>query len=167
MWVYPRDEEPTNENLIPFSSDHYVQWGIIFQPRNEFRTRHGDVEVNSIGGVTITRNGVEFYTVCGGIEYGIAEARHLIHKIQEHPLDLNFIDFDKNMIGRKVWWRSQPGIITKYIHRQACVIIEPDEIDRFEIPAEFNNDSDCMIFNDDEKDIKADIFDAHIWWFRE
>ena len=67
------------------------------------------------------------------------------------------------MIGRKVWWRSEPAIISSWIDGQACVILEPDGIDNFTKPAEFVDDG-CM--DDGERDIKADIFDKHIWWFR-
>lgn len=68
------------------------------------------------------------------------------------------------MIGRKVWWRSEPAVITHWIEGQACVILEPDGIDKFAVPAEFVHDE---IMNDRERDIKAEIFDDHIWWFRE
>ena len=44
------------------------------------------------------------------------------------------------------------------------MILEPDGIDNFTKPAEFVDD-DCM--DDGERDIKTDIFDEHIWWFRE
>ena len=78
----------------------------------------------------------------------------------------DLIDYDKKMIGRKVWWRSQPAIITKWIKGQACVILEPDGIDSFKTPAEYENDD---MFGDDEdkKSIKTEVFDKHIYWFRE
>ena len=34
LWAYPRDEEPTYENLIEFNCDNPVSWGIEYKPRN-------------------------------------------------------------------------------------------------------------------------------------
>ena len=167
VWAYPRDEKPCYNNLIPFYSKEPVKWGIIYNPMNSYKTRHGDGEIDTIGGVTITRNGVPFYTVGGGLNYGIDKARVLITQIHEHPIDLNMIDFDKKVVGRKVWYRSEPGIITRYINRQACVIIEPDGMKEFSIPAEYDNDEDRCIFDEDRDYIKDEIFSNHICWFRD
>ena len=87
----------------------------------------------------------------------------MINDFLDHPMNLNEIDFDKNVIGRKVWWRSEPAVVTSYISGQACVILEPDGIPRFTTPAEFAGE-ECECYVDD--DAKADILDKHIWWFR-
>jgi hypothetical protein len=55
-------------------------------------------------------------------------------------------------------------VITHYCKGQAAVIIEPDGIERFTKPREYAEDDFPIA---EEKDIKADIFDKHIWWFRE
>ena len=49
---------------------------------------------------------------------------------------------------------------------QACVILEPDGIDKFRVPPEF---VDLDEPNDLEvtKEVKTDIFDKHICWFRD
>lgn len=161
LWAYPRDEEPTYENLIKFDSEP-VLWGINFNPHHYMKTKWDETEIRYSGSVTITRNGEDFYTLGGGVNYGIDKARVLISEINEHPLWLNEIDYDKKMIGRKVWWRSQPAIITRWIKGQACVILEPDGIERFKKPAEYKNDD----MFDDEEYIKTSIFDKHICWFR-
>ena len=83
----------------------------------------------------------------------------------DHPLALNTIDFDKKMIGRKIWWRSEPGIITRWIDGQACVIIEPDGIEKFTTPAEFFKEDGDEYYEDNY--VKTNIFDKHIWWFRD
>ena len=31
-WAYPRDEEPSYENLVEFEADDPVCWGITYQP---------------------------------------------------------------------------------------------------------------------------------------
>ena len=128
---------------------------------NYTRTKWDEIECVTSGGAMITRNGKDFYFCRGGID----EAKWLVKRLDEHPLELNEYGFAEKMIGKKVWWRSEPAIITSWIgNGQACVILEPDGIDNFTKPAEFVDD-DCM--DDGERDIKADIFDEHIWWFRE
>ena len=166
LWAYPRDEQPTYENLVEYGSANPVNWGIKFEPHHYMKTKWGETDISYSGSVTITRNGEDFYTLGGGINYGIDKARVLISELQEHALDFDLIDYDKKMIGRKVWYRSQPAIITRWIKGQACVILEPDGIDSFKTPAEFENDD---MFGDDEnkKSIKTEVFNKSIYWFRE
>lgn len=158
LWAYPRDEKPSCENLVQFDGEP-VCWGINYAPYNHARYRHGEFETRTIGNVFITRNGEKFCDVRGGIE----RARCMINDFLEHPMNLNEIDFDKNVIGRKVWWRSEPAVVANYISRQACVMLEPDGISRFTTPAEFA-DEGCDYYC--ESDVKANILDKHIWWFR-
>lgn len=167
LWAYPRDKEPTYETLIEFGCDNPISWGIRYEPKNYSKCKWDECEARSGGVVMITRNGKDFCNVFGkGINYGIDKARVMISEFQEHPLDLNMIDFDKKMIGRKVWWRSEPAIVESYISGQACVILEPDGIEAFSVPAEFRNEEDADCFYEDG-DVKADILDKHIWWFRD
>lgn len=164
-WAYPRDQQPCYENLIEFSCDDPVAWGIKYEPRNYTRCKWGECEAHSGGKVAITRNGEEFYTVMGGgINYGIDKARVLISDIREHPLELESIDYDKKAVGRKVWFRSQPAIITRFIKGRACVMLEPDGIDNFSVPPEFEGDD---MFSYEDEDVKEDIFSKSIWWFRD
>lgn len=159
LWAYPRDEKPNYENLVQFEGEP-VCWGINYAPYNYARCRHDEFEATTIGNVFITRNGEKFCDVRGGIE----RAKCMINDFNEHPINLNEIDFDKKVIGRKVWWRSEPAVVSNYISKQACVILEPDGIKQFTTPAEFA-DEGCNYYCDG--DVKADILDKHIWWFRE
>jgi hypothetical protein len=161
LWMYPRYEEPTYENLVEYDGVGCgVCWGIKYEPHNYIRCKWGELECFTSGGATITRNGKDFYFCRGGID----EAREKIRKLEDHPLDLNMIDYEKNMIGRKVWWRSEPAVVTHYCDGQACVILEPDGIDKFTIPAEFADEGNDYY---EDGNVKAEIFSEHIWWFRE
>lgn len=165
LWAYPRDEEPTYENLIEFDCDNPVSWGIRYTPKNVIKCKWDECESYSVGSVVITRNGEDFYNVRGGINYGIDKARVIISEFKEHPIDCQMIDFDKKVIGRKVWWRSEPAIVTHWCKGQACVILEPDGIDKFTTPAEFYEEDGEDHYEDGT--VKTDILDDHIWWFRE
>jgi hypothetical protein len=160
LWMYPRHEEPTYENLIEFHCHgNGVQWGINFEPHNYIRSKWGETECFTSNRVIITRNGRKFCSCCS-----IDEAKVKIEELKEHPLDLDFFNYSEKMMGRKVWWRSDPAIITHYINGQACIILKPDGIDKFTVPAEFTNESDIYY---EEGDVKVSIFSEHIWWFRD
>lgn len=162
LWMYPRDEALTYENLIQYNCDDCgVCWGIKYEPHNYITHKWDESESHTYGGATITRNGEDFYFCRRGID----EARVLINRFKEHPLSLNSIGWKEKAIGRKVWWRSEPAIITSFIDGQACVILEPDGIEKFTTPAEFFDPDGLDYYADG--DVKAEIFNAHIWWFRE
>lgn len=157
LWCYPRNEIPCYENLVEYDGNGGADWGLIMKTHNCIKTKWDERELRSTKTVMITRNGEDFY-----LTHGIHHALDLINRINDHPIELNAYGFEKKMIGKKVWWRSQPGVITQWIgNGQACVIIKPDGIEKFETPAEFEND-----YYDEDEDIKTSIFDEHIWWFR-
>lgn len=164
LWAYPRDKVPIYDTLIEFACDSPVAWGICYEPRNRTKTKWDETEAWSVGGVFITRNGKIFCHVGGGLNYGIDKARTMIAEFNEHPLELNTIDFDKKAIGRKVWWRSEPAIIEQYVNEQACVILKPDGIDSFTVPSEFAEEGPDYY---EDGFVKTDILDNHIWWFRD
>lgn len=156
FWMYPLGEKPCFENIVEYNGENGgACFGYRYEPHHYIRTKWDEPECFVTGGVMITRNGEDFY-FCGG---GITEALWRIKRIKEHPISFHERNFEKELIGRKIWWKSQPGIITSYIKGQACVIIEPDGMQMFEAPPEYE-------FGDDEKYIKTSVFDEHIWWFR-
>ena len=166
LWCWPRSEKPTYENLLEYDLSSPVAWGLEYKNGRHIRTKWGESEMCSSGCTTITRNGEDFYDVRGGIGYSVPKAMALIHDIQDHPLEFNAIDYDKIMIGRKIWYRGQPAIITHYCKGQCCAIIEPDGMERFKRPPEYENDD---LFGDwyDEKGLKIDcLSDGVINWFR-
>lgn len=166
LWAFPRNEAPTVENLIEFDCDNPVSWSISYESKNIIRCKWNETESYSIGVITIYRNGKEFYSFRGSIGNGIDKGRCMIEEYKEHPLNLQKIDFDKKMIGRKVWWRSEPAKIESFVEGQASVILVPDGIKEFKVPEEFK--SDDMFDNEEDKEfIKTSILDEHIWWFRD
>lgn len=161
LWMYPRNEDPTYENLIEFQCEgNGVCWGLKYDPHNYVRSKWDEDECYTSGGVTITRNGKDFYFCRSGIDL----ARHLINILNEHPLELNEYGWKERVIGRKVWWRSEPAVITYFCDGQACVILKPDGVDKFTTPAEFADEGDDYYC---DGDVKVEIFSEHIWWFRD
>lgn len=164
LWAYPRGEEPTSSNVIEFSDICPVKWGYRYEPSNKMLFKYNEKRLESDDKITITRNDKDFCEVQGEMSYSLPKVLTMIGEFIEHPLNLNSIDYDKRMIGTKVWWRGQPGIVSKYINGSALVVIEPDNCN-FEIPKEFQNDQNMSEYYA-ERSIVTSMLDKHIWWFR-
>jgi hypothetical protein len=161
IWGYPRDEEPSYDNLIELQIGSPVNWGIRYEPHHTLKTKWDRTRADTSNQVIITRNGKDFYNC-----FSIAKAQAILETIDDHPMNLDEIDFDKKVVGRKIWWRSEPAIITKFNWGICTVSIKPDGIEHFSIPAEHRKD-EIPYYEDGESSIHTSIFDNHIWWFRD
>jgi len=163
LWAYPRDQQMSVRNLVEFNGEP-ICWGVEAKEVNSIIHKWDESEARMGIFVSITRNGEKFFTFRGcEIGYALARARVYISEFEEHPLNLFEIGYDQKAVGRKVWWRDQPAIVSRFIHGQACVMLKPDGFPIFNRP---NCHKDSQMFYDQE-DIKADILDKHIWWFRD
>ena len=160
FWAYPLGEEPSYENLIEFNGVPGATWGIEYESTNYIKSKWDETEILKGRKLIITRNGESFYDEYLTFHQAIAYVKDGL--LDMHPLELNSRDYDKKAIGRKVWWRSEPGIITWC--RNGRVGISPDGIEKFSVPKEFEGDS---YYEDHEPEVVTSIFDNHIWWFRD
>lgn len=166
LWCYPRHEKPTFENLIEYNMKSPVCWGLQYDEIPHVRCKWGESEVEAGCRTVITRNDVPFYVVFGHRNYSIPKALTLIPALEEHALDFCTIDFDKKMIGRKVWYEGQPGVITSFIWGQCCVTIAPQGFDKWKKPKEFIKNDENEYY--DDKELKIDCLESNrVWWFRE
>lgn len=162
-YIFPRGYFPSIDMLelldLPFGISP-VCYDIRTNTHFSFTDHSGYLKRCSIG---IYRNNELFMELHGNPAYNIDKARTIIEELGSHPCDFTTIDYDKKIIGRKVWIYDQPGVITGYIKGQAAVIIAPDGIDSFEKPHWMQDEDEDLYM---EEDIKTDIFDKNIWWFR-
>lgn len=164
LWAYPRNETPSHRNLLPFNSslDHGVSWGISTNPLNIIKDGYDVSEISSYRNITITRNG-EVFCTCASV----AEAFYKIDLIKGHPLDLFQYEYEKNIIKRKIFWKDDPAVITRYVKGEAEIQLKCDGVDRFTYPAKYNDDPIYRERYDEFPDIIiTDIFDTNITWFR-
>ena len=162
FWAYPLDEELTINNLEEFDGVPGARWGIEYYPTNYFRNKWDENSIERGRYLVITRNEEVFYD--GFMTIHEALSLVLDGRLDEHPLELNERDFDKKMIGRKVWFDHQPAIIERYIKGQACVILVPDNKEAFDRPGDYENDG---WWEESKSDIKCDIFSTSSNWFRD
>lgn len=124
-YVRRRNEPLSRHNIMTWDiTDDFVNWGIVYSPRHilDYSDTSGSV-VRHISDYIITRNGKKFCDDC----YSISEAEYKITKFKSHPLGLNLIDFDREMIGRKISWMGQPATIESFVNGRAFVTIIPDD----------------------------------------
>lgn len=92
----------------------------------------------------------------------LLEARNLIVKIHGHPIQIWKKEERDKLVGRKVWWREEPAIITMFLD-DACVVMEPDGIEKFK-PTAYRDEIDD---EEDQFRVKNTIHSPHIWWYRD
>jgi hypothetical protein len=161
------DEGPTPNNLLEYSG-RAVNWSISFEETNYLRKG----EMREGGRCTIWRNGKKFYEVGGReMNYALASAQQIVMRLQEHPINFWSRKWKDELIGRKIWYNSDPCIVRDIIEDQGCIMIEPDKSAiKFFRPSPWQIDADDPIdplnFYNGGEDIKAEYLDPHINWFR-
>lgn len=170
LWCCPAGEKLTYENAIEYDGES-ARYSITATPVNYIKTKWDETSMERSVHVIIMRNDEVFYTFgCRDMSYGLAKAQVLITQIEEHPINFNDRNYvERDIIGRKIWWRNQPAIIESWIEGQACIIVKPDFDDgatRFKTPKYFENEDG--MFDEDEETVKLDVLlDKEIWWFRD
>lgn len=70
------------------------------------------------------------------------------------------------LIGRKIFYREQPGIITRFIEEQGCIMIQADPGPWLPAPWQISSDIGLEDY-DMSEEIKDQILSPHIWWHRD
>lgn len=158
------DEGPTRDNLIDFNGSA-PSWSVAFEETNYFRKG----EIREGGKCTIFRNGAKFYEVGGReMNYGLSRAQSILMQLQEHPLNFFSRDWKKELIGRKVWYQTDPAIVESIIEDQGCVILKPDEdcVPIFQPSPWQVEDDGTMMFDDENTSAKCEYLYEKVGWFR-
>lgn len=178
---YHEDEIPKDEliHLPDTIVQNPVQYGIIYNPYNieidiskvdpkneikEFIFDFSPFKNNQ--SICITRNGIPFYTLSPSVDHNtdmyqsVLRALQLIEMIKRHPLNFNHINYNINMIGRRVWYHSQPAIITKWIKKRGIAVLEPDE------GMGYHNLTN-PITNEELPSINVEFHDPYVYWHRD
>ena len=165
LYCWPRGEAPTIENITPYDGDGGANWGLEYKECQSYHNHMGDTCIDTNHCTVITRNGKDFYTVNGKLEYSMPKAITILHKIAACPIDFNAIDYEhEELLGKKILYKNYPGVITLWCKGQGCIIVEYDGDPKYKEDA-------LRLWNDgldDEDFIKLDIigYDHYdIDWF--
>lgn len=79
---------------------------------------------------------------------------------------LKLMDFDWHQfeVGKKVWFERTPAIIEMVLEDQGCVILKTEDGSQF--PDAVWQDSSMGEMGKRDHSIKVDIFDPHVYWYR-
>ena len=175
FWCCPIGEKPCYDNLIEFDGNAPT-WGVEYKQSNHTKCKWNETSVRKSGSCTITRNGKPFHEFgARDMDYGLAKAQVMLVEIHEHIIPFHFRNWEKDIVGTKVYFREQPAIIESLLNwggDEICVMIVPDKehIDCFKKPSYLlNEDNDGYDeYEHEYKDrVKDDIFSRSISWFRE
>lgn len=162
-WCCNRNQKPTFDTLMEFSGN-ICNWGISVKEKNSHRYKWEEHEIDYYIKVEITRNNKVFYSFnVNDFDYGYSKARVILTSIHEHPICFNEIDFQNQIIGRKIMWDKMPCIIDSYTIGSDGIIITPD-LNLISMN-DWNNNLDDYF--KDEGFVKEDLFSYSINWFRD
>lgn len=155
LYCWPRGEEPTYENISEYNMPRSgpVNWGIKYS--DDYAFHKG--EVRAIGKITITRNGIDFYTFIGSMDIGIDKARCIISRLQEDAIFWDGINYEQEILNHSCYFKGYKAKIIRWIIGQGCVIIEPDEED----PVRAEEAKKVWIEHGEDGNIKCNIIDPY------
>ena len=130
-YCYPLGTVPTYDNIIPFDSRwDAVAWSWTIKQRKATKEKWGDTRTYSSWEATLFRNGQEFHTICAHDKtYVQAKIEIALIEFGEHPIAFHFRDWDKNEIGRKIWYYDSPCVIERISGATFFIVGENGKID--------------------------------------
>ena len=145
-------------------SGNVCNWGISIDESNYYKYKYDEKEILRSIKVKIMRNGKEFYSfVVNDFDYGLVKARKLLFEIQEHPISFSSINYENEIIGRKIYFDKMPCIIGSYTVGNDRVIIKPD-LSCMKMEGWHKN---LDGYFEGEESIPEDLFASSINWFRD
>ncbi|ARF70665.1 hypothetical protein B7C51_24640 (plasmid) [Paenibacillus larvae subsp. pulvifaciens] len=140
--------------------------GIVIDETNYIKTKWDETEVGETCNCYITRNGEKFFNVLGNtLDYCLNEARSIIYKLEGFPINFFSMDFLNEIENRKIFWKEQPAIITKYLDG-GNVLIKSENPNGFNPPCYLDKE-DLEQYEEDRYEVVDFIFSNSIWWFRD
>ena len=97
------------------------------------------------------------------VQAALLEAHSLIGKLLEHSSSWLVKLERERLVGRPVYYREVPAVITRIILDQGCVIIRTADGQPFPPPVYRDTDED----DEREVEVKTEVLDPNIWWHRD
>lgn len=143
---------------------HRVELDVQIETRNYLKESHlsGD-EVRKGGSGKIIADGEVVYEFfLRDAQWGLIKAHQLIGELSEHSSSWLMKAEREKLVGRKVFYREVPAIITRLIADQGCVIVSTEDGRPFPAPVWSEADDD----GEREPEVKVEVIDPNIWWHR-
>jgi hypothetical protein len=144
---------------------HRVEIDVLIETRNYLKQSHysGD-EVRKGGSCKILADGeVVFEFFLRDVQWALLRAHHLIGELSEHSSMWMNKEAREKLIGRKVFYRERPAVITRLVTEQGCVVLETEDGKPFPPPVWHDAEDGG---DDVEPSLKTEVTDPNIWWHR-
>lgn len=166
-YACPRGEKPTAENLVLFRANSTCRWGFVVTEESYLKHKWGETYIDDHVVATILRNDRPFKTIrCNDMGYATSCALKFITDVQEGGLDVNYINWDKSILGSKIYYGNTPAIIRRVDTNDFRIYIEPANEERcFPKPAFYFNDyTDAEWEREYGRGMYVDADSAEIHW---
>ncbi|MEW6126705.1 MAG: hypothetical protein AB1757_06680 [Acidobacteriota bacterium] len=143
---------------IPFNG-HRILWSFSYEPYTYLKESELSGEEWRKGGtIHYFRNGEQvFEEFCREPDYASRRILTTLPKLME-------FDWNKLVKGTKIYWRETPALIDYVMLDQGAFTVVVDGADRFPDHVWAKEDWEKL---EDPTRVKIDIFDPHIWWWRD
>jgi hypothetical protein len=165
---YARD--PYDGEICDFNG-HRVLYDIKVESKNYIKHSYGTSEIRKSVYTSIIADGEQIYEFNhrDPLE-ALLRARELLLQLMEHPSEVVTKDGRARLVGRKIYYREIPAVITRVILDQGEIIVEPKQGFTFPPPVyayEYEDEHDFDEDDEEDLSVKVDILTPNIWWFRE
>lgn len=143
-------------------SGHRIQVGVVLNEHNYLKESElsGD-EIRKGGSGQILADGVVVYDFFfREIGRALLRANTLIGELMDHPSGWMIKKEREALVGRKLWYRDHPAVVRSLIVDQGCLMLGTENGEIFPRPA-WRDGGD-----DPESEVKVEVTDPHIWWWR-
>ena len=164
------------EEAIAWHRRDWNMWGVETFATAYTKHKHDETSWRASSGAYLTRNGVRFLRVYhGDVAMACALALSKLDAAAEHPLSPMQFDWQKEAIGRKVWYHGEPAVIDRFsdYDGDTRVFVKPDAFDRFRPPPGWQQSGDehepCTpeTWNDDYAEgLYVDFLSPDVDWSR-
>lgn len=164
-------EDQITKNLVYASRNEMgIRWKIDIAEDLYTKNKWDETSLRKNTVISIYRNDKLFYEdYFRDLDYCLHRAYLLIKEFEECPINVGEIDFDKKIVGRKIWYQDKPAIIDHFVWGNASVWVVPDKnyIEKFPMPNTWK-DEDWLrdSWPEYEKGLIVGINSPHIDWFR-
>ena len=131
-------EDKITDNLIRVSRDDIgVRWGFRIKENSYIKCKWDDELFRTNVPYVITRNDEDF--IEGGsnsLENAYIRVMSTINDLKDAPMPVSTgeIDWDKNLIGAKVWFDDQPAIVQSVYKSEVWLVPDNEYIEKFKTP---------------------------------
>lgn len=173
QWVdVSRLDDPEIGEHWSLFEGHHVLVGVQYRQANRREVSHwkGRDEIRAEGEWSLHFNRTQVLdgyctknVLADMVRIATAAQRLLDHGAVDWMSQVPYAD---QLRGRRVWYREVPAVVSGDVLSQGCVLLRPDGAAKFPPPV-WSHDKEEGEYDDSEDDqVKTEILDPHIWWWR-